>query len=211
MRLILPYAYFPSISYMAALLGDQSKVQIEAHENFYRQSIRTRCFILGGNGPLALNIPVRGARKKIKITDMVIDNSQQWHDQHWKSITSVYSRSPFFEHYESDLKALFGQGAELLHDFLMLSMTLCLKMLGASKELEQTDLFIHDYGNEALDLRWVFDAKSISSWPDFFSPVPYTQLFGKRFVANLSVLDAIFCEGPAAASIVRSSFGGWKK
>ena len=207
----MPFAYFPPISYMGVLIQSDCKFKLEGKENFHRQTLRSRCIIIGGNGPLSLNVPVHGARKKILTQDIQIDNSQAWQHQHWRSITSAYGNAPFFDHYEPPLREIFNNRYELLHQLTMATLTMCLEMLRLKADIDSTESFIHTYPPGVKDLRWVFDEKDPDAWPDFFSPVPYTQVFGKRFAANVSVLDVLCCEGPSAEAIIRSSFRGFSE
>ena len=54
---VFPTAYFGNIAYFAALAKSISPV-IEGKEHFVKQTLRTRCTILGANAIQQLSIPV---------------------------------------------------------------------------------------------------------------------------------------------------------
>jgi hypothetical protein len=58
---------------------------------------------------------------------------------------------------------------------------------------------------DATDLRNVLLSKKSYNTRNFFRPVSYTQVFGKSFVDNASLVDLIFCKGPEAGTIIRAS------
>ena len=68
-----------------------------------------------------------------------------------------------------------------------------------------TEAYGKEYKSPHTDLRGIISPKTEISGYDFFSPEPYPQIFGKDFVANLSVLDLLFCEGPNARTIIKKS------
>ena len=78
-------------------------------------------------------------------------------------------------------------------------------MFDLKKEILFTEKFIHTYDTPYTDFRVSLNSKNLYKWPSLFDPAPYTQVFGNRFIPNLSVLDLIFCEGPHAVSILHAS------
>lgn len=205
MQSVFSCAYFPNISYMAGIAASDS-VSIEKHENFIRQTYRSRCRILGPHGILDLNIPVRGARKNVPIMEIQIDTSQRWQAHHWKSITSVYSKAPFFEHYEYAFRPFFAEKWNLLFDAVFESMTLCLDILELDRIITFTEEYQHTYAKPNTDLRVLLNSKKLNIWPTYFYVIPYTQVFSQEFIPNLSVLDLIFCEGPGSKNLIANSF-----
>ena len=179
---------------------------IEKWENFVRQSYRSRCYINGANGVLPLSVPVEGGRKKILVKDIKIHNDSRWKDEHVRSIMSAYGKAPFYEHYIDQVLSFFGKNHKFLLDLSLESMTLCLKMLNTELKWQETEDFVHEVHPGEKDFRNAFNAKNLLDFPEFFKPVEHFQLFGKQFVANLSVLDLIMCEGPQSSTILRSSF-----
>ena len=100
--ILLSSAYFAPIQYYATLLKAE-KVYIEQFENFIKQTYRNRCVVLGGNGPIQLIVPVvKGRGTKILIKDLKISYDTDWQRNHWRTIFSAYSSSPFFEYYKEE-------------------------------------------------------------------------------------------------------------
>jgi len=56
-----------------------------------------------------------------------------------------------------------------------------------------------------IDLRSLINPKKTDIEEKIYRPTAYTQVFGSTFVKNLSLIDLIFCEGPAARLIVEAS------
>jgi hypothetical protein len=55
------------------------------------------------------------------------------------------------------------------------------------------------------DLRSEIDPKTDYTLRTNYQAVPYPQVFGKNFDANLSIIDLLSCEGPNALSVLRRS------
>ena len=55
------------------------------------------------------------------------------------------------------------------------------------------------------DLRSVIQAKKAYSVRALYNPTAYHQVFGNMFVPNLSLIDLLFCEGPNAGRLIRTS------
>ena len=84
----------------------------------------------------------------------------------------------------------------------------CLEWLISVLKLDimvgKTSSFRLEYpASEYLDFRGILDPAN-RILPNV-SAVPYTQVFTERagFVAGLSILDLLFCEGPGAQSILK--------
>ena len=125
MPLILTTAYFPPVSYFAAIASQMgglksykgedrrqipssplipSVVYVEACENFQKQSYRNRCRFYAADGVQDLSVPVvhEGGRK-IPIDKVRIDYSRPWLMQHKRAIVSAYRKSAYFEYYQDEL------------------------------------------------------------------------------------------------------------
>ena len=201
---LLALHYFPCLEYFIFFLKPQ-EVLLEAHEHFVKQSYRNRCYILGPHQVEKLTVPVIGGTKKVLMRDIQVDSGQQWQRQHWRGIQSCYGKSPFFEHYAPRLLPIFEQQWKYLWDLNEKVLTLCLDLLQFPATPVATTAYIEKTGTGLIDLRQAIRPNTPFTARDLYHPVPYTQLFGAEFVANLSVLDVLFCEGPAAISIIRQS------
>ncbi len=201
---LLALHYFPCLEYFSCFTRP-GEVLLEAHEHFIKQSYRNRCYILGPHQVEKLTVPVVGGTKKILVRDLKVDSSQPWQRQHWRSLQSCYGKSPFFEHYAPRLAPVFQEEWKYLWDLNEKVLTLCLDLLQLPATPAATHAYIQQTGTGLYDLRQAIRPNLPFTARDLYCSVPYTQLFGAKFVANLSVLDVLFCEGPAAASVIRQS------
>ncbi|MCB0467639.1 MAG: WbqC family protein [Aequorivita sp.] len=195
--ILLHPSYFPSIEQMSAV-AQAEKVVFEVEDNYQKQTYRNRTFIAHSNGRLLLNIPIKhnktGKRQKTK--NVVIENDFPWQEHHWRSLQSAYRTSPFFEYYEDDLEGFFTKPVESLMEHNLKIFDLICELLG--KELKVSKTTSYEKNPEITDLRILVDAKRKSN----FEVEVYTQVHEANhpFLANLSVLDLLFNEGPNALS-----------
>ncbi|HEY3429113.1 MAG TPA: WbqC family protein [Cyclobacteriaceae bacterium] len=196
--------YLPSIPYFSALFSAQ-KIIIEKYEHFEKQSYRNRCHILTAQGVERLILPLTSKRGKVLITEVRIDYSQKWLNNHWRTIESAYRSSPFFEYYADDLHKILFKQHTFLYDLNFELLTICLKWLKSDVTLVESMAFEKIPSNGVVDLRNVIHAKKSELYDSYFRPVAYQQVFGNKFVEGLSILDLVFCEGPNSRKVVMSS------
>lgn len=201
---IFTISYFPNVLTTSLLLKSTSP-RIESHENFIKQSYRSRCHILGPNDILTLSLPVQGGRKNTAIREILIDHSQRWADIQWRSITSAYQKSPFFEYYEDYVRNVVYSKEQRLFNFVLESMEVSFLMLQNKFNYKFTSSYKKVYTGDNKDYRKILNYNFHLPQPDIFTAKGYQQNFGKLFVPNLSVLDVIFCEGPSAIEIILDS------
>ncbi len=207
--ILLSAAYFAPIRYFSKL-AVYPEIYIEQHENFIKQTYRNRAVILGANGPIPLIVPVEKGRgqKKIKINDLRIAYDEAWQRNHWRTIFSAYNSSPFFEYYADDLEPFFRKKFGFLFDFNRQITETILEILEIQVRLNLTEDF-EKVPENCLNFREQISPKAnrMAGDPDF-APQKYTQVFAEKFgfVADLSILDLLFNEGPSAHSILLSSF-----
>lgn len=204
MQLLIESHYFPCIEYFSAL-SHFEVVELEANENFQKQSYRNRCEIIGPNNVLMLSVPVKKA-SKLKTMEVEIDHNQDWQKNHWRSITTSYNRSPFFEYYRDDLEAILFTRFTYLIELNEAILTYCLRAMGIATKVVRSKTYQKEVeGGDSIDLRGIIEAKQSYALRDDFNPVPYYQVFGKTFVPNLSIMDLLFSEGPLSEGIIKRS------
>jgi hypothetical protein len=176
-------------------------------------SFRNRCRIAGAEGVVDLSIPIAGGRdQKMPMKEVRIAAGRSWQAQHWKTIVSCYSRSPWFEYYRDDLQKLFGEPAEFLLDWDLRCLEWSLRVLGMDRPIFLTDAYKKVYDREdGADWRGKLGPKDLEKRgmadADQQEGVSrYRQVFEERieFIPNLSILDLLFCEGKEAIRYIRS-------
>ena len=203
MRLLIESQYFaPSIFYKA--LSFKTHLVIEQYESFQKMSFRNRMMIAGAGGPIKLSIPLHEGRNQKSLTkDIRIDNRSSWRSDHWKTIMSCYSRSPWFEFYRDELEDLYKRRIDLLLEWNLECLQWILTKLDFTIPVSLTDDWLKHYKPESWE-----------DWRNKLSPASlrigseqatrYKQVFEERtgFIPNLSVLDLLFCEGRNSSSIL---------
>jgi hypothetical protein len=169
-------------------------------------SFQNRMIIPAANGLTALSVPLRGGREnRDALKDVRIDNSQRWQVNHWRTITSAYRRSPWFEFYEPSLRHLYEQEYELLYQWNLdvLKWVLSRLKLGVQVEIamESLDAYAPLDGQE--DFPYLRPANFNNQV--FCEGLPvYAQVFQDRlgFQVNMSIADLIFNEGNNCRSLL---------
>lgn len=225
MPVLLSAAYFPPVEYFAVMAKEftlspdrvnPSIVYIEACENYQKQSYRNRCTFYSGSGPQSLSFPVVHSEvHNIPITEIEIDYSRPWVQQHKRAIVSAYGTSAYFGYYQDDLFAILDSGIRTLFDLDLAVMRFFLEKTGVSAELRFTDRFIipenrrdwscnewscfPDTGRFGRDFREAIHPKRNNGIMGMLGlEKPYFQVFSQKygFVPGLSVMDLLFNEGP---------------
>lgn len=196
MKYIADIQYFsPSIFFFN--LGISSHCVFDQYEHFQKMSFMNRCVVLGGNGPIILSVPLDGGRnQKTVMKEIRILNRENWQARHWKTITSCYNKSPWFEHYR-DLEKLYTRNFSFLVDWNLNCLDWICDKLSLKIDYSLSDDFIRDYDKSAFeDLRGKLKPASMNRL--FPNVKRYSQVFEDRFgfVPHLSVLDYLFCVGP---------------
>jgi hypothetical protein len=196
--------YLPSIAYFCAL-QNVSEVILEKHERYVKQTYRNRTYIISSQGKEKLIIPLTFKHGKVFITDVRIDYGQKWLNQHWRAVQSAYGKAAFFEHYSEDLEKVLFQKTVFLYDLNIQLLSMCLKWLKRDLEIRESVTYEKAPSAPILDLRSSISFKNEENLSNFYRPFSYHQVFGNTFVANASIVDLIFSEGPGAALIVEAS------
>jgi len=198
MSLFIP-TYFGPISQYSEILKSE-KIVFEMEDNFQKQSYRNRCYIYNSNGKQLLNIPVidknRGTSQRKKTKDLLVDNNANWQDNHLKSLQTAYRTSPFYEFYEDDLLSIFTKNYKFLQDVNIDTHLFITDALQISQQYSTTKVYNVD--SDETDFR---ELANVKHQPKKIVD-KYIQMFDDKhgFIANLSVLDLIFMEGPNAIS-----------
>ncbi len=184
--------YFGSIHFVKTLMENRNVV-FDLEAPFTKMSFKNRMVIVTSQGPLMLTIPIVGGRdQKTPIKDITIAYDTPWTAQHLKSLTTSYKRAPYFEYYEQSLQVLYANKPAKLVDFLLLCSDWLQKQLKLNWNFNQTQEEV------ALDaIVKYYDPWLPKNYNQNIVLPKYQQVFSDQidFVANLSILDMLFCVG----------------
>lgn len=116
-----------------------------------------------------------------------------WQNTHWQAIKTAYGSSPFFEVLGPELEPFFQNEINRLIDWNTELLKLMLNWLQVSPNLSFTENWHSDLDN---DFRESFHPKRKTA--ENFEPYPQVFTDEHGFIPNLSVIDLLFNEGPAA-------------
>ena len=223
---LLSTAYFPPVSYFAAIAEEMSGlsyrrdgdgpmelspsvVYIEACENYQKQSYRNRCRFYAADGVQALSFPIvhEDGTYKHPVKDIKVDYSTPWLLQHKRAIVSAYRTAAYFEYYQDELFAILDSCPETLLDLNMALLRFFIEKTGIKVDLRLTEQYSKDglildtAGNQfsCVDLRERIHPKRPNTvLQDLALEKPYFQVFAQKygFQSDLSIMDLLFNEGP---------------
>jgi hypothetical protein len=196
-NLLIELHYLPCLDYLTGL-AQFGRVSIEAEEHYQKQSYRNRCYVRTANKIEALTVPVERGTHHQPIRDLRIDGRQRWQQQHWRTLTAAYGRSPFFEYYAPYLAPVYERNWPFLFDLNWELLTICLKLFQIKTPVVLTDWYQTDAKPGQFDARSRLIPQNRVHAQLFNRPLAYVQNFGPDFVPNLSGVDLLFCQGPAA-------------
>ena len=190
--------YFGPISYWKQIIN--SNILWDVHQNYVKQSYRNRTFIHSANGLHKLTIPVKHSKIKFPMLNAEIDNKIAWQKNHWRSIQTAYSSSPFFEFYKDSLEQVYNMKYTYLvkFNFDMIKLVFEWLDIGIKLKLSKEYKVVYD---DSLDLRKKIDNQKHSICKNKI----YNQVFFEKngFLNDLSIIDLIFNEGPNSLSYLK--------
>lgn len=220
--------YLPWMGYFEMI--DSADIHIVwDHVQFSRDSWQQRNKIKTSNGVTWLTIPVQSSSQDARICDIKISyNREDPLKKHWKTISFVYKKAPYFNKYKSFFETIYHKKYVLLRDLNVEMIKGICNILGIKKRIifsSEMDLNDQDMGKtekvvnlckragvthlveakggEAfIDVSLFQDEGILITFQDFEHPI-YSQLRGE-FVPYLPVMDLLFNEGDKALSIIKS-------
>jgi hypothetical protein len=194
--------YLPNLEFFSLLL--QAEVLwINGEDAYLKQTYRNRAEVLLANKVEKLTVPILEGNRQKAYKDVKVDYAQKWLNVHLRGIRSGYGKSPFFEYLFPDLERIYQRKPVFLWELNLELLTLCLQFL--RKDVSIVDKAMCEANGTLFDIRGTIKAKEPHVSRGFYYPHPYQQMFGLDFVPNLSVIDLLFCEGPASERILSLS------
>lgn len=201
--LLIELHYLPCLDYVSGLMQFRH-VRLEAHEHYQKQSYRNRCYVRSANGVDGLTVPVQAGTRHWPIREVRIDNEQRWQPHHWRCLRAAYGKAPFFEYYGPEFEPVYQKTWTYLFELSHELLTICLNLLGLRLPISLTDWYDKKLPVGLFDARSRVNPRNGPESYVFHQPVPYAQNFGQDFVPNLSILDLLFCQGPAAGDVLKA-------
>ena len=203
---IFPAFFFPNIKYLKHL-NNYEKVIIETKESFPKQTFRNRTYILSSNGVINISVPIIKENSYRQTTSEVkICYNDNWNIKAWRTITSAYGKSPYFEYFEDEIKHFFTNKYEKLFD-LNLDILFYFK-----KRFEiETNIILSDNYSNIIPNEIDFRNKFIPSQKSSNEKVKgifqeYIQCFYEKFgfIENLSCIDLLFNTGRESIQYIKN-------
>lgn len=209
--------FAPDLYDLASML-QADLVILQDLEPWSRKGRVHRAVIRTPEGTQHINIPVRTEDRRKKIGEVRIDQNIAWTDRIIQSLQYNYRNSIYFDHYEPEIRADFGEGREfeyLLPFVLFLRHRLFsfLELDIREKEKLSSELDMYDSDPDLLIARMSADTLFQESGsrhyqrqsakrrdPRFSHPV-YRQHF-EGFEEGCSLYDILFQFGPESYKIL---------
>lgn len=187
---LLPSLYLPPAEIFRQLV-DADELVIAEDECWEKQTLRSRCQVLGANGIQTLSIPVQhtgGIRKPVK--DITISYNEAWVRVHKGAIFSAYNTSSFFTYFREELFDIYDKKPKYLVDFNRDLLHFVLRKLKLKIKINALN-----NNNQLIDLVEFTNLNKIQS--DLPPIHPYPQVFSYKmpFQPTLSVIDLLSNKG----------------
>ena len=118
-------------------------MQLEACENYQKQSYRNRCYILAGDGVQMLQVPVQHNKGEVplNIQNVLVDYSTPWVVRTERALDTAYETAAYYEYYRDDVFAVLNAQPETLWELNLATIGLLLEKTGISCTLSPTSAF----------------------------------------------------------------------
>ena len=199
--ILVELQYFPSINYFKNIKSQDILIDLDSY--YVKKTYRNRSKIIAQNGSFHLIIPTIKNKISKKYSDVKIDYSQNWINQHLQSLQSSYGKTPYFIFYKDLLVKSLKSRHIFLFDLNYDLLTLLFKFLNFENRIIKKENIIYnelkfDDGTHLCDHisneKLFINSKNIS----------YNNNFGKNFDMNISILDLLFVKGPETGLFLKS-------
>lgn len=214
----LPYlGFFHKLNHCDIFVSlDNVQFQKNSHQN--RNKIKT-C-----TGWQWLTVPVLH-RADQTMAEVQINPKVNWSRKHWNALLTNYSSAPYFKLYKDEVRDILERGHSQLDSLNMALLSWAAGALGIETPIRLSselgagegktqrlvelclalgaDTYLSGAGGRLYMETERFEQAGINVEYQSFQAPTYRQQFPEQgFLANLSVVDALFCCGPRAAEFV---------
>lgn len=199
--ILLSTAYLPPVEFFVSIGGSDFSA-LNDTENYKKQSYRNRTNIYSPHGIQSLVIPILRPYN-IPIREVKIEYKTPWQRNHWRSISTAYNRSPYFEFYQDYFSPFYAKETMFLFDFNLEMIQLMMNLLKLSKTLPlQSEMKANDPNRMFIETHL---SPKIESSLNYNS---YSQVFNQKhgFIKNLSIIDLLFNLGPHSLDYIIQNF-----
>ena len=169
-----------NISYWHSIIQMDTNY-IHINHTFQKQTYLSQFEIMTSNGRLKLSIPTQKSTRKGMYNEVLIDYSNNWQIEMWRSIQNAYSKSPFFLYYGYKFEEVLLKKHTKLVDLnwaLFQVLCQCIRK-PLNLELEKEEIVMY---NE-------LESEKLATYPQVFDD-------RLKFESNLSIIDVLFNLGP---------------
>lgn len=199
-RMCSPMCAVPPVPLIRSALQCRG-VLIDGKEHYVKQTFRNRYHVLTAGGVKALSIPVKHTGgTPIATSDARIEHGKPWLRDHLRTLKTAYASAPFYIHYAEPIEDILACGAATLGDFFSQNFEKWCALLKVNVPFTITE----SYAEGRFDLDFRQKIKHPAAFPAGNATGPYPQVFDDRhpFTPNLSVIDLLMNEGPAAGALL---------
>ncbi len=204
MEVLVTLPYWGNLFWWA-YIWRAARIWIDPWMHFEKQSCINRTYVLTGNGPYRLTVPLRQrGRSRTPVVALQIAEEHSWRHRHVRTILSAYRNAPYYPWLVGQIRRIYGYVRACLWELNREIFFFCLDVLSYRGEVGYTGRFVPwggvEGGRSPVDLRRALGFVPCAR-PFVTGDLPsYWQLFPPSsggFWANLSILDGLFMLGEA--------------
>ena len=195
--------YAASVDYYAAMCR-YGRVAVDLTEHYdKRNKSLNRVCIVGPNGEQSLSVPLCKPNRDMKVRQIAISEHANWRHTHWGALFSAYGRTPFFEYFADDLKAIFeNKEIQTVAEFNLKLHEAIVEFL----DLPIETTVIRDKAELSnMEIKADFRDANRDALADFRIAKEYYQIWSEKlgFCPNLSIFDLLCNLGREAVYYLR--------
>jgi len=218
-------AYFPSLTWWQKKAASDCVVFLDSPPYSHRSHIN-RTWVKTVDGKKMLTIPVLNpGSQSAPVKNIRVDPISNWYRTHKASLFSNYRNAPYFEYYYPHLEEFYSTSWQRLFDVNLAGIKLVDKLLrwdidyffsskckvNGTRENRvmqlmhqfNCDTYMIEAGSAPYFNQLMLTSNGFQILEIHSFETRYEQQFS-GFISDLSVLDLIFNEGPAAVKLLKS-------